>query len=150
MLVPLASAGYINQEAVKIVVGKVMDIYKLGSTAEFMEAMNQPNNETTENDLQKMKIAVAEVIKDLEMVGPKASEDRITENKIGVVEGLKDAGMLDKEPEISEVSKSISYKDAPPSVKRQIEAQAGLTPASENEELQVKKIESEMVKKDKK
>lgn len=149
MLVPLASAGYINQEAVKIVVGKVMDIYKLGSTAEFMEAMNQPNNETTESDLAKMKIAVAEVIKDLELTGPKASEDRIMENKIGVVEGLKDAGMIDK-PEISDVSKSISYKDAPPSVKRQIEAQAGLQPATENEELEVKKVESEMVKKDKK
>lgn len=141
MLVPLAGAGYISQEAVKIVVGKVMDIYKLGSTAEFMEAMNQPDTTTTESDLAKMKIAVAEVIKDLELVGPKASEDRITENKIGVVEGLKDAGMI-RPQGISEVSKSISYKDAPPSVKRQIEAQAGLQPASQNEELQVKNEEN--------
>ena len=133
MLVPLASAGYVSQEAVKFVVAKVMDIYKIGSTAEFMEAMDKQPNTTTESDIAKLKIAVAEVIKDLDLAGPKASEDRIMENKIGVVEGLKDAGMIEKPPEIADVSKSISYKDAPPSIKRQIEAQAGLQPASEPE-----------------
>ena len=128
-MIQLAKAGFMPPEAVKMVVTKMMDIYKFGSTAEFAEAMDKSPETTTETDLAKMKIAVAEVMKDLGMAGQEASNTRIMENKIGVVEGLKDAGMLDQ-PKISEVSKSITYKDTPPDVKRQIEEQAGLSPSA--------------------
>lgn len=129
-LTVLAQAGYVSQEAVKLVVKKMIEIYKLGSTAEFMQAMDQVPNDTTDMDLAKMKIAIAEVMKDLDLAGPKASDQRIMENKIGTVEGLKDAGLVDKQPAPNKVSESISYKDAPPDVKRQIEIQAGLQPST--------------------
>jgi hypothetical protein len=127
-MIQLAQAGYMSQEAVKFVVAKANDIYKIGPTSEFMEAMDKQDTNTTESDLAKMKIAIAEVIKDLDMVGPKASEDRIMENKIGVVEGLKDAGLMDKPQEIQpeKVSQSISFKDLPVSGQAQLAAKVGI------------------------
>jgi hypothetical protein len=73
-----------------------------------------------------MQTALAQVIKDLELAGPKASENRIMENKIGVVEGLKDAGLV-KPPEVNkEPSQSISFKDLPPEGQTQLAAKAGI------------------------
>ena len=97
-IVLLAREGLVSQEAVKLVLQKVIEIYKIGSISEFTEAMDQIPNDMTEVDLQKIKIAVAEVIKDLGMVGPKASQEHIDETKIGVVEATKDMGLL-KPPE---------------------------------------------------
>ena len=128
-MIQLAQAGYMSQEAVKFVISKANDIYKLGSTAEFMEAMDTQPNNTTDEELKKIQIAVAQVIKDLGIVGPQASQQHIQETKIGVVEAAKDTGMLQKSPQISDVSKSITYKDAPPDIRRQIEEQAGLNPS---------------------
>jgi len=93
-MVLLAREGMIAPEAVKLLVQKVIEIYKIGSISEFTEAMDQAPNDMTEVDLQKIKIAVAEVIKDLGMVGPKASQEHIDETKIGVVEATKDMGLL--------------------------------------------------------
>jgi hypothetical protein len=125
-MVNAAAQGLISQDALKLVFKKVIEIYKVGSVSEFVEAMDQMPDNTTELDLVKMKTALAEVIKDLELAGPKASENRIMENKIGVIEGLKDSGMLEKPQEVKEPSQSISFKDLPATGQAQLAAKAGI------------------------
>ena len=101
-MVLLAREGMVAPEAVKLVLQKVIEIYKIGSISEFTEAMDQAPDDMTEIDLQKIKIAVAEVIKDLGMVGPKASQEHIDETKIGVVEATKDMGLIKPETQTSQ------------------------------------------------
>jgi hypothetical protein len=121
-----AKEGLVSPEALKLVMTKMVDIYKVGSISEFTEAMDKMPDNTTETDLLKMQTALAQVIKDLELAGPKASENRIMENKIGVVEGLKDAGLVKPPVEPEKVSQSISFKDLPASGQAQLAAKAGI------------------------
>jgi hypothetical protein len=89
-------------------------------------------NETgslTEQQIQAVKIAVLEVLKEAGVVGPEFEKTLVDSTKVGVTEALLDTGMLDKQPKEQPdkgPSRSISFKDLPPEGKTQLAAQAGI------------------------
>lgn len=85
----MAERGLLSPEAVKVVIEKLLETYEFGSTAEFMEAMDQAQPDLTEEQIMQIKIAVAEVIKDSGLAD-KDPEARIEETKVGVVEAMRD------------------------------------------------------------
>lgn len=95
-----ADKGYINPEAIKVVLEKYLEIYQFGATSEFMEALekNDASSQMTEQQILQMKTAVLEALKDVGEVGKEASDRRISENKIGTLEALHDSGLLEQEP----------------------------------------------------
>lgn len=138
--VPLAQQQIIPPEATKQMVMKLLEMYGYGSTQDLVDSMENGTNQMNEEQLMQVKVAVAEVAKDLNLVGPKKDEEDILKTKIGVSEALKESGIADKimseqeqENDDGKISKSMSYKDAPPSIKRQIEAREGFEPATEQE-----------------
>lgn len=134
-LMMFAQAGYLPQDAVKVVIEKYLETYQFGATAEFMEALDNPDvaNEFTEGQVTIMKTAVLQALSDAGEVGQAASDKRVMENKYGSLQALHDAGLiktiqgLGQQP-IKE-SVSINYKDAPEDVKRQMEQDAGFAPS---------------------
>lgn len=88
----LTERGLVGTEALKIITKRFLDIFQFGSTQEFMDAFEQgmQTNKLSEQQMNQMKIAVAEVLKDTGAVGPKKDEADIQKSKIGTVEGLKD------------------------------------------------------------
>ena len=90
-MVQLAEAGYVNKEQVQIMVSKFLEIFQFGSIQEFTDAFE--NGETSpmdDNQLQQMKIAMLEVLKDTNAVGDEADQKSIDTTKVGVVEAIKD------------------------------------------------------------
>lgn len=126
------SIGIIPPEAVKMVTKKFMETFGYGSTQEFMEVLdNAPTaNQMGEDDIMKMKVAIIEALKDAGAVGPEMEQRLVDSTKLGVLETMKEAGMLDKTQDNPELD-AIPYKDAPPSIQRQMEAKAGLVPATD-------------------
>jgi hypothetical protein len=63
----LAREGYLTPESVKVVLQRLLETYEFGATAEFMEAMEDfdKTKGLTEQQLGMIKLAVAEVKKDL-------------------------------------------------------------------------------------
>jgi len=98
-MVQLAQAGYLTQPAVMQVVNKFLEIFQFGSTQEFMEAMEQGTQSSplTEDQMQQMKIAMVEAMKDTGVIGDKNDEEDILKAKIGTMEAIKEAGLIDKE-----------------------------------------------------
>ena len=82
----LAREGYLTQEAVKVVLDKFLETYQFGATQEFTEAMNDgtQSSKLTEDQLAQMKIAIAEVLKDLGLVGPESDQKLVDSTKVGV------------------------------------------------------------------
>ena len=107
-MVQLAQAGYLTQPAVMQVVNKFLEIFQFGSTGEFMEAMEQGTQSSplTEDQLQQMKIAVVEAMKDAGVVGQKNDEEDITKAKIGAMEAIKDSGLIKKEPTVDPIEQA--------------------------------------------
>jgi hypothetical protein len=127
----MATAGYLTQDAVKVVLKRFLDVFKFGNLQEFMEALDNGTQSSplTEDQVTQMKIAVLEALKEAGEIGPQASEKRISENKIGSLQAMSDAGLLDKQQEPTPEkgpSKSISFKDLPPEGQAQLAAQAGI------------------------
>lgn len=91
-IMQLAQGGYLTQPAVMEVVKKFLETFEFGSTAEFMEAMEQglQSSPMNEQQLMQMKVAVAETLKDTGAVGQQKDDADITKSKIGVVEAMKD------------------------------------------------------------
>ena len=88
----LAREGYLTQEAVKVVLDKFLETYQFGATQEFTEAMNDgtQSSKLTEDQLAQMKIAIAEVLKDLGLVGPESDQKLVDSTKVGVGEMMQD------------------------------------------------------------
>lgn len=145
-MIQLAQAGYLPQEAVKIFIEKLMETYQFGSLREFMAAMDASEviGGLSPKQIDAMKTAVIEVFQDLIKNGILPDKEarikeikevlpdqntRIMETKVGAAEALKETGVLDKSKETTGdkgPSKSISFKDLPPSGKTQLAAQAGI------------------------
>jgi hypothetical protein len=147
-MLQLAQAGMIDPAVVKESIKKMLEIYQFGPTEEMMDAIDQPG-QMDETTLQQIKVAVAEVLKDIGYE-PSKQEDRIMENQVGAAQAIKDAGLAPPEPpeptENKEPSQSISFKDLPPSGKAQLAAKAGiqldeneLAMKEEEDKLQVQK-----------
>lgn len=134
----MAGQGLVTQEAVNIGVKEIMKMFKFGNTAEFMEAIETGTAAGQAGDdklIQAVKVGTLEALKDAGEVGEEASKKRVMETKVGVVEALKDMGVTS--PQGEEVKDNpelapIPYKDAPPSIKRQMESKAGLSPATDD------------------
>lgn len=128
----LAAQGYVTQEAVSVIVNNLLETFQFGATQEFTESMKNGMSATPMSDkqLQQMKVAVIEVLKEAGVVGAEADEKLIQTTKIGALEALKDAGQLEPKstPKESakEPSQSISFKDLPPEGKAQLAAKAGI------------------------
>lgn len=118
-------------EPLKMVIKKFMETFGYGNTQEFMEEFNNsiPQEELTDDQLTKMKIAMVTALKDAEVAGPAMEKRLIDTTKVGVVEALKDSGMLQNRIDNPELD-AIPYKDAPEDIKRQMEAKAGLNPST--------------------
>lgn len=137
-MIQLATAGILTTDAIKVVVNRFLEIYSFGSTQEFMEAMNSGMQTAplTDDQIQQMKVAVLETLKDAGAVGPEADQKMVMSTKVGTLESLKESGILDKlgqpaQPtQAVKESVAINYKDAPEDIKRQMEAEAGFTPSS--------------------
>jgi hypothetical protein len=130
-LTPLLDRQLLPPEAVKILVDSVLRQYQFGSTQDLVEAMDagSGNAQMTDEHLQQMKVAVAEVLKDLGVAGTENERRLVDSTKVGVVEALRDTGMLEKQnqqAQSKEPSKSIPFKDLPDSGKVQMAAQAGI------------------------
>lgn len=87
----LAQLGMIPPEAIKQVTQKFLEIFQFGSTQEFMDAFEKGEQlPMDENQLQQMKIALLETMKDAGVVGQEAQQQGVDATKVGVVEALQD------------------------------------------------------------
>lgn len=134
--VPLAQQQLIPPEATKQMVLKLLEMYGYGSTQDLVDSMDNGAVQMNEEQIMQMKVAIAEVLKDAQLGGKAAEDKQVMASKVGTLEALKESGMAEKimgniqdNPETGE----IPYKDAPPSIKRQMEAQAGFEPATQQE-----------------
>ena len=112
VFLPLAEKGYLPQDAVKVILEKTLETYQFGATAEFMDSYEKGGTSVTDQDIEKLKVAVAEVMNDLKGSGmfPDA-EGRINEGKLATAEALKDTGMIDGQPQDPLMQKEIEAKD---------------------------------------
>ena len=98
-IIQLAQLNLIPPQVSTTYLNKLLEIYQFGAASEVAEDME--NFETTGNlsdqQIEAIKVAVAEVLKDAEVVGPGADEKLIDSTKIGVVEALKDTGLIEKD-----------------------------------------------------
>jgi len=74
----LAREGYLTPEATKVVLQRLLETYEFGATAEFMEGMEDiaEKMQMTEQQINQMKLALAEVIRDTGLAKPKEEEKR--------------------------------------------------------------------------
>ncbi len=92
-LIQMAQLEIVPMQVVMIFIEKVLEQYEFGSTEEIMDAFEAAKNEPTMTDtnIQAVKVAMAEVIKDLQGTSAFPNEDqRIAETKVGVAEAAKD------------------------------------------------------------
>ncbi len=137
-IMQLAEMKMIPPEAVKAFIRHMLEIYQFGNLSEFMEAMEsaEGENDMTEEQIEQIKLAVLEVMKDIEKAkgGPKKQqEERIEEAKLGTGEAISDiqkamgtGGQQQEQEEEKPPSKSISFKDLPPAGQAQMAQQAGI------------------------
>lgn len=131
---PLMEKGLISQDALKVLVRSTLETYQYGNVSEFMEAMDSGTQAAplNEEQIQQMKIAMLETLKDAEIVGPAADQKLVDSTKVGMMEVMRDTqftgrsanqfqGQTAKLP-----SESISFKDLPSSGKVQMAQQAGI------------------------
>jgi hypothetical protein len=135
-MIQLAQQQLLPMEAVTVAIQELLETFNFGSTQEFMQAIQSGTmpQDLTEVQLNKMKIAILETMKDAGMAGKENEERLVNSTKVGIMEALKESGLADKmagqvedNPELD----AIPYKDAPPDIQRQMEAKAGLIPSQE-------------------
>lgn len=132
-MIQLVELKVMPVEALRLVVKKFLDTFGFGSTQEFMEAMEngQLEGQMTEDNVDQVKIGIAEVMKDLGLAGPEQEEKLVNSTKVGVLEALKESGILDnltqpQEKPAQPNKVSINYKDLPVDGKVQAASMAGI------------------------
>jgi hypothetical protein len=129
----LAQQGLVPPEAIKVVVEQFLETFQFGATAEVMQAIDEygQTGNMEENQINAIKVAVLEVMKDLqgsEMFPDQ--ETRMTEAIVAAIEVYKDTGAgKTQQPQQPEKgpSESISFKDLPPEGKVQMAEKVGLS-----------------------
>jgi hypothetical protein len=91
-MLELANAGMVNPAQVQVLLQRFLEIFQFGSTAEFMEAVESGQVEMTQQNLDQVKIAVLEVLKDVGLVGPEGDQRAVDATKVGLLETLKETG----------------------------------------------------------
>jgi hypothetical protein len=103
LLTPFVQQGIVPPDALKLILEKTLDTYQYGNTSEFVDALDKGLPGQTaplmEQQIDQIKIAVAEVMKDMGLGGPDAQQTQVDTTKIGVVEALKDTGLIDGNPQ---------------------------------------------------
>lgn len=136
-VVQMTQMGLIPPQAAKVFIENLLETFKFGATGEFMDAVGDYQDQSMLTDAQSQKIMtmMAQVIKDTG-VGQHDPKEDIMKAKIGAAEALKETGVIDDTMQSANATipqkpptESISYKDAPEDVKRQMEVQAGMTPS---------------------
>lgn len=99
-MLQLAQLGVLPPDVVQIFLQTMLETYHFGPTAEVMDAMKDVAGQgsLTDQQIDAVKVAVLEVLKDAGVVGPGAEEKLVESTKVGVVEALRDTGMLDSQP----------------------------------------------------
>ena len=126
-----------------MLVKRFIEEYGYGSTEEFMEALEQgvTQGQLQDNQLNQMKLAVLQVLKDLKLT-PQGIEGMLVNHntanlqttKLGVLQTMKEVGLLDQLGQEGKVNIEVDdlvklYKDAPDDVRRSIEQKLGLVPS---------------------
>lgn len=94
-MIQLAQLNLLPPDVVKVFLQTLLETYQFGPTQEVMEAMenNEALGQLTEAQVDQMKIAVMEVMKDLITQGILPDQNqRIEEGKVAVAETIKDTG----------------------------------------------------------
>lgn len=86
----LSAQGLVPPEAVKVLTKRFLDIFQFGATQEFMEAMDNSMPVMNQEQMAQMKIAIAETLQDLGLVGPQKEEEDIMKTKVGMIEAAQD------------------------------------------------------------
>jgi len=88
----MAQLGVLTTDSLKVVVTQFLKTYNFGATQDFMNALDTGNQSMplNEDQITQMKIAFAEVAKDLGLAGEEQDEKQITTTKVGVAEALQD------------------------------------------------------------
>lgn len=99
-MLQLAQMGILPPQVVTIFIQTMLETYQFGPTGDVMEAMkeNEGQGNLTDQQVDAIKVAVMEVMKDLitQKVLPD-EEQRINENKVAMVEVMKDTGTVENE-----------------------------------------------------
>jgi len=91
-MIQLAEMGYLTRESVKVVLDRFLESYQFGATQEFMDALDEgvPDSQLSEEQIQQMKVAIAEVMRDLGVGGQEQQEQQVQTSKLGVAEAMRD------------------------------------------------------------
>jgi len=140
----LYQEGFLSADAMAMLVKRFVEEYGYGATEEFMEAVENgvTQGQMSNNQIQQLKIAVLQVLKDLKMT-PDGLEGLLTKHndanlqttKLGVLQTMKEVGLLDQLNQEGKTNIEVDdlvklYKDAPDDVRRQIEQLLGMKPSS--------------------
>ena len=101
-MIQLSQLGLVDPEVVKVYLRKLLEVYGFGASNEIMEAMEQYTaaGQLTEEQVQTIKIAVIEVMKDMQKAGILPTmEQRIEEGKVATAEAIRDTGLASKKPQ---------------------------------------------------
>ena len=101
-MVQLSQIGLVDPEVVKVYLRKLLEVYGFGASNEIMEAMEQYSaaGQMTEEQVQTMKVAIIEVMKDMQAAGILPTmEQRIEEGKVATAEAIRDTGLASKQPQ---------------------------------------------------
>lgn len=76
----------------------LLETFQFGPTGDLLQQIEDftAGGQMNDQQLEKMKIAILEALKDAGEVGEEASAKRIDENKLGTVEALKESGLAEK------------------------------------------------------
>lgn len=123
----LVQIGVVQPQTVISYIETLLSAYEFGPAEDIMESIKKGGS-MPDIQMQKMKIALAEVIKDTGLADDKTDEARDVEKaKLGAAQAIKDTGIADGQKENQKPpSKSIPFKDLPASGKVQAARQAGI------------------------
>jgi hypothetical protein len=113
-MLQLAQMGVLPPQVVTIFIQTMLETYQFGPTADVMDAMkeNEGQGNLTDQQIDAIKVAVMEVMKDLitQKVLPD-EEQRIEENKVAMAEVIKDTGALENETAETQQKMAIAQED---------------------------------------
>lgn len=120
-MLQLAQMGLLPPAVVTTFIQTLLETYNFGPTQEVMESMREVEDtgNFTDQQIEAMKIAVLETLRDAGVVGPEAEEKLVESTKVGVVEALVDTGMIDNKPEDPKTEVEVASKVQDMELKKQ-------------------------------
>lgn len=121
----------IAPEALMQVVKKFLETFGYGSTEEFMESVENgvTAGNMSENQIKQMQIAILQTLKDAKVVGPGSLQDKSQKEQSDQEMELLKRALDEKLDKLDDQTKI--YDKASPEIRRQIEKNLGLNPASD-------------------